>query len=150
MFMVLNPNKIKNQFAAYSLTDADGNLLFVGVARATDVLCFPGATIATLPDRVNLLVQQPRDDLMTAANDALGMAGERRDLIAGLKKMVDNFKRPPQRAGCPVECVETGERFFSMTAAMKAHGLSYSALHNHLNGLVGYKTVKGRRYKKLK
>lgn len=45
-----------------------------------------------------------------------------------------------------VRCNETGERFRNASDASKAHGLSLSALYQHLQRKPGHKTVKGRTY----
>lgn len=149
MFMTIEVANFKKQYVAYQLTDMAGKLLFVGISKLTDVLALPGSF--GLPEKVNLIVSAPHDDLMRAANDALFIAegAARTDLINGLKKIVDAIQRPPKRAGRPIECVETNERFFSASAAAIAHGLSYSALNNHLKGAIGFKSVKGKTYKYL-
>jgi len=46
-----------------------------------------------------------------------------------------------------VECIETGERWRSAADAARSHGLTYSALHAHLKGKPGHKTVKDRTYR---
>lgn len=149
MFMTLNIAEFRQQFAAYTLTDSTGKLLFVGVAKLTDILSLPGSF--GLPPVVNIIISTPQPDLMRAANDALLIATDanRNDLVESLKKTVDAIQRPPKRAGRPIECIETGERFFSTTGAAEAHSASYSALQKHLRGLIGYKTVKGKTYRYL-
>lgn len=149
MFITLKNNNFEKQYAAFQITDFAGNLLFVGVSKLTEVLSLPGA--ASLPDVFNVIICEGRDDLMKAANDALYIASDagRDDLMQNLKKLVNTIQNPPKRVGRPVECIETGQRYFSTNAAAHAHGASYSALQKHLKGEVGYKTVKGKTYRYL-
>ena len=48
-----------------------------------------------------------------------------------------------------VICMDTGEIFENPNQACEQHKLSYGQLNKHLRGLIGYKSVKGKRYKKL-
>ena len=150
MFITLNPVKFKDQFAAYSLTDSAGRLLFVGIGRLPDILSLPGAPSNWGAETsINMIISTPVDDYMRAANDALMIATDanRADLVEVLKGAVDKMQRPPKRAGRPVECIETGQRYFSTTAAAEANNASYCALQKHLKGAVGYKSVKGHTYR---
>lgn len=147
MFMTLNTKQLKDQYAAYTLTDLSGKVLFVGVSKLSNILALPYAP-EKLPENVNIIISEPKDDLMKAANTALYIAqnANRVDLVEGLTRLMNAIQRPPRRNGRPVFCVETGERFFSVYAAAKAHKLTYSAILNHLKRLPGFKTVKGRTY----
>lgn len=60
------------------------------------------------------------------------------DLVYGMKP-----------TGKRIKCNETGEIFETANAAARAHDLSYSALHNHINGKVGHRTVKGKTYSRI-
>lgn len=67
---------------------------------------------------------------------------------AGFKKSLDlvyGTKTNDKR----IKCNETGEIFESANAAAKAHDLTYSALHNHIKGKVGHRTVKGKTYSRV-
>jgi hypothetical protein len=57
-----------------------------------------------------------------------------------------NEKLPNMRV-VAVECVETGERFGSLEDVCRAHKVSKGNLSQHLRGI--YKTVKGRRYRRI-
>lgn len=65
------------------------------------------------------------------------------------KKTMDLIYGTKPKTGKLIRCNETGEIFESVAAAAKAHDLTYQALHNHLKGKVGHRTVKGKTYERL-
>ena len=55
-------------------------------------------------------------------------------------------QKPTHGKSRAVRCNETGERFESVTECVKDHELNYPQLSKHLQGMRGYRTVKGRTY----
>lgn len=135
-------------FALYKLTDTAGALLHIGVTSFGKVMGIPDAPAGLLPvgGVAYLTVLQVSPDYLkllqigfNKANDA-----QRPDLAARLRAMFQASSKTI--IANRVRCLDTGEEFDSVSAAAKAHELSYSALTSHLKEMKGYKSVKGRRY----
>lgn len=60
-----------------------------------------------------------------------------------------NMLGSPTTIKTPVQCVETGEIFESLTAAAEAHKIQKSILSKHLTNKPGFKTIQGKTYIKV-
>jgi hypothetical protein len=148
MFIEIEPSKINNQFAFYTLTDAAGICCHAGVVPFTQ-LC----ALTDLPDPAGIAgkfymsIISTDEDRLKLMNRAIGWCDDQknpalRDRLLNAYKISILNKR--ERA---VICNETGERFKSATACSVAHGLTYGALLNHLKKRQSHNTVKGRTYR---
>lgn len=144
---------ITNSVCVYSHMDArDGQVKYVGMCALTEVLNFTDARCNSLwPD----IFLKPDAQIIITVESLHGSEQEaikaRYDFINALPvKPICNAKGyniAPHRQD--VLCNETGERWKSVKETAQAHNLSESALSNHLNGKPGYRTVKGRTYRRI-
>lgn len=144
MFIQIDTTDYANQWAAFSLTDAAGGLLHIGVARMTELTTLAG--VALPPDTTcYLTVLHVAHDPLIAANHATAAADQkgRTDLKNAIAGWVVNFRSPRRR----VQCVETGQMFNTAQAACDAFGIMPSNMSNHLRGSAGFKTVKGKTFR---
>lgn len=147
MITPINIDHFKNQWVAYGLTNERNETVFVGISKLTDVMRLPGLPSNISTGLHTFFMSTAVDDVMKAANEGLRFCENRPDLIDGLKRIIFEIQKPAKRNGRPIECLETGERFTSVTSAAAKHGLTLSALSYHLRGLNGHKTVKGKTYR---
>ena len=140
MYLQISWPESKYNYAVYTLTNQSGHVVHIG--------CILFSQLTTLPNDIpdgdyylTVLIQGA--DRVKLLNFALNWCIEKnRD---DLKSKILNII-PDESSKNNITCVETGERFNSITAAAMAHNLSYSALQKHLKGMKGYKTVKGKTY----
>lgn len=103
-------------------------------------------------DDVNYLSIVDRDtDRLKLANRAMSFFKKINDTQFQYKIIdrVQSWSSDAKKNGYPVLCVETGEQYNSIKEAVDKNNLTYSALCNHLRGMKGYKTVKGKTYRKI-
>jgi len=136
-------------WAVYSLHDTDGVVQFLGVTQFKSLMSIPDARkhpmflkIFGASEEITGQVQQ--------------VAQTKQECIVWVNRYLEQNPRPfmmqyrTSRSGrVAVKCLETGEAFESITECADAHGLSQSALSNHLNGNSSYLTVGGRTYEHL-
>ena len=135
------PKEIRKQWAAYTLYDHDlKEYVHVGEIRLSQ--------LATLNDTFNnpRVIQDRlyQVDVFDISENPAWCAR-----AAAIKRRELNLPVLPRPRASVVECVTTGERFNSATAAAIAHGISASNLSNHLNNKPGFSHVGGKVYKKV-
>ena len=138
------PEEMSSAWCMYTLLDKEtAKTVYVGHCLLSEVFNMPDARLTPSFDegkpvilRVGIIALD-KIDVKTAAQEILNKDGT-----------------PPwnRAALCTrnsaIKCIDTGEVFASVKEAVKAHGLTQSALSNHLNGKKGYKQVKGRTYRR--
>lgn len=147
MRVVSTASDIRTLYAIYTCRDISGIVQYVGVTPLSELFTLQdancnsefielfGKPLTTLDLEVHALTSNEREAFT-----------EQRRLIAihsphcNRKGVYTELKRQA------VVCNETGETFPNAAAAAKAHGLSQSALHHHLNRRPGFKTVKSKTY----
>lgn len=145
MFLKI-PQDYKKLYAYYILSNESGSTIAVGIVPYAELTMLTGQTIP--PEGAFLTVIDTDEDRYKLANRAISDLPKRdaakfqwviRETVIGWQK----GKRTDAR---PIKCNETGETFKSANAAATAHNVNYIQLLNHLNGKIGFKTVKGRTY----
>ncbi|QWY83186.1 hypothetical protein [Rhizobium phage RHph_X2_24] len=149
---VIAPLKqIRSFYAVYMHEDAiENRVLYIGVTRLDELFTFNDALCNSMwsdtvdrPEIVNLSVR-----VVALTEDEREAIMEQRRLIAEHRPFcnVKGYWVAPSRQ--KILCIETGEIFNSISDVEKAHGISRSAMSNHLNGKTGFKSVRGRTYKR--
>lgn len=150
MYLELPTENYSNQWAGFMLTDTDGKCFQVGMARYIELTSLQGIALPQGGAVVYLSVIDHDLDRLKLANRMLGEM-LKRGMPArqwDIQEMVRSWSHGNRRYGKPVTCIETGEQWPSLTNCVDAHKISYSALQKHLNGQIGYRTVKGRTYRR--
>lgn len=135
------PNEISKKWAVYTLQDAVSfEFVHVGHIRLTQLL-----TIADARD--NPRVDFDRLYLMTVFSIEENGGTALRTAMMKIREL--NLAILPKPRATPIHCLTTGETFQSAIEVVRAHGVTQSALSNHLNNKPGFNSVKGKVYKKL-
>lgn len=139
--IVGQPNEISKQWAVYTLQDAGSfEIVHVGHIRLSILLTMADARDNPRVDFSRLYIMN-----VIGIEENPGLA-----LRAALAKIRElNLPIHPKPRSSIVYCVTTGEKFNSLTEVVRAHGVTQSALSNHLNNKPGFNTVKGKVYKKM-
>ena len=140
-------NDIRQLWAIYTHSDINGVVHYVGVTPLSklftleDATCnslwtdYFGTPITTLEIKVIALTPNETE----AYREQMRQVALHNP-ICNKKGFYVDVKRQQ------VKCIETGEVFSSAAEAARMHGLSNSALVNHLNRKSGHRSVKGRTY----
>lgn len=143
--LVFNFSEIQKQWVIYILfCQQTASVVFVGHCKLTQLFGFPDARqmLGNLDGNYILRVIES-DDARTGAfkkyEDAIRAYGFIKQLAHARLKKHGNF----------IECVNTGERWSTLTEAANAHGIGAGNLSKHLRGLPGHVTVKGKTYRKV-
>lgn len=145
--VITTASDIRQLYAIYTHSDANGVIQYVGVTPLSELFTLQDAQcnsvwhdvfskpLTTLEMRVVALTPSEKEAYV-----------EQRRLIAIHNPHCNRkgYWIDPKRQG--VTCNETGETWETVKDAAAAHGLTYSALHAHLNRKPGHRTVKGRTY----
>lgn len=151
MILTISPKTYCNDWVFFVLTDAAGQIFDVGINRFIELTNFSNNPIPDGDAPVFMHVIEIEADRLKLANHAVAYLDK-----DGLKKfkykiqdIVVAWQKCAHKNGSPIMCVETGQVFTSAQACSNALNLTYSQLLNHLNGRTGFKTVKGRTYKRM-
>lgn len=143
----IEPDHLSRAWVFYRLFDAAGTIQYVGHCRFSQLSALPDARAHELfraifppgrPMTIEVLNIAPG---RTAAQNLMWQYMQQH----GRPFMLSHGVRPGMK-GSPLTCNETGEKFFTIVEACRAHGISQSALSNHLAHKPGYATVKGKTY----
>lgn len=121
--------------------------VYVGVCKLRDVFTFPDARANTEWSRV-FSATSALTIAIIAVSDSIHDCMNYRYQIVQNKQPYCNVYGAAVNKPLKIICNETGETFESAAAACKAYDLSPSQLSNHLRGLSGYRTVKGKTFRK--
>lgn len=140
---------VRQLYAVYTCADTNGVIQYVGVSLLSKLFTLEDAYNNSEFSRIFADIYSSIEikcvSLTTIEGEALA---EARNLIrthAPHCNLRGFYQRPEYQS---VVCDQTGEIFHSVRACATAHGLSASALSNHLNRKPGYKTVKGKTYRR--
>ena len=155
MFIEVNLTNLTEQHALYSLTTEVGDLIHVGIVPFKQLTAFNDVPFKDMPSDVDysdtayLTIIEVSDDRLKLANAGTEYTTSKKRLDLR-DRLVDAINSWTGKSNAnEVECIETGEVFQSAQAAATAHDLTYGALLAHLQRRRGYKTVKGRTYRKV-
>lgn len=111
------------------LVRSSGTALYMGVGKLEDLV--------TLRDFKRSRLYKPTESYQV---DIIGDYSSEGFELSALQYLPLETVKPQSTQ---VQCVETGEVYRSAYECARALGLNQSALCNHLNGKVGFKTVRG-------
>lgn len=139
--VVGQPGEVSKQWAVYTLQDTGTfEFVHVGHIRLTQLLTMADARDNPRVDFSRLYIMN-----VIGLEENPGLA-----LRAALAKIRElNLPVHPKPRSTTIHCVTTGETFQSAIEVVRAHGVTQSALSNHLNNRPGFNTVKGKVYKKM-
>lgn len=144
MYLEIKAEELENHYALYKVTSAEGRIMHLGVVPLAQVM--QSVTELRLTGTVYISVVRTGLDRLMLANIGASLQGvdtEVRDrLIETVKGWTDLTERH-------ILCVDTQEKFKSIAECARKHSLSYAQLIRHLNQEKCYKTVKGRKYKRV-
>lgn len=147
MILTTPPAFLTRAWAVYTLHDSAGTFQFIGTCRLAQISSTPDA-------RANKFFQHIFPDGWPMTLTLLSVHPSRKHGLNEVWKHIQVHGRPFMLAhgttfqrGIPVVCNETGEKFTNSRAAAFAHGLTTSALSNHLARKPGHMTVRGKTYK---
>lgn len=134
-------NEISKQWAVYTLQDTvTFEIVHVGHIRLSQLFTYADARDNP---RVNFERFYITDVFEITDNAGLAL----RSALAKIREL--NLPVLPKPRAATIQCVTTGEIFQSSVEVVKAHGVTQSALSNHLNNKPGFNSVKGKVYKKI-
>lgn len=134
----------------YINRDGDGVVQYVGLCDFNEMWKYPDAMqnsewLIKFTSSMSVLHTE-----ITFMTDEIKEAHQqRRDLVAKYRPHCNVKGIYVSKQKQPIICNETLERFDTASDVVKAHQISPSALSNHLNGKIGFKTVKGRTYSRI-
>lgn len=135
------PNEMSKQWAVYTLQDATTwEFVHVGHIRLTQLFTLADShdNPRVSPDRFYIV-----DVFEICENSGLAL----RSAMAKIRDLEIPVLPKPRTTS--IKCVTTGEVFQSAIEVVRAHGVTQSALSNHLNNKPGFNSVKKRVYKKI-
>lgn len=132
---------IVTSWAVYSVRDAaTAKIIHIGYERLTSLF--------TISDTRSNPDVKPDDTIIMIVTDICSNRGEAMRQHSIRLRAEGMTQRPIHRV-CGVECITTGEIFSSASEVVRQHGVNQSALSNHLNNKSGFRSVKGKIYRKL-
>lgn len=137
-------NELRSSYVLYKVMNAkNGDILFIDACKMSTMLNLEGLLDNPTfdPDSEIIIGVMSVHDDEHGANNALKNE---------LRVTYPSFNKT--RSYCrssAVECIETGERFRNQSDCAKAHDIPQGNLSNHLKQKPGYKSVKGRTYRRV-
>lgn len=140
------PTNHKELSMFYILTDCAGNHFSTNIVLFNQLMM----NLDVSESCTMTVVDQDIDGgkLFNRAIAYLGQHGMN-ELQWKLRDKINNLQHGNRRKGNPIVCIETGEQFITVRAASKEHDVTYTQLLNHVNGVKGFNTVKGKTYKRI-
>jgi hypothetical protein len=147
--VITTANDLRQLYAIYTHADNDGIVQYVGVCPLSELFTLKDALCNSIwPKKFGSPMQTLEMNVVALTADEREAYNEQRKLIATHNPECNKrgfYVEPKKQA---VVCIETGEKFATISEACRAHNLSYPALHGHLSRKPGFKTVKGKTYRR--
>lgn len=142
MFLEVLP---ANTWVCCVLTNLAGQAIHADIVQYRHLTNFNGITVTD----GYLTVIDKDTDWRKLVNRSLAAMTERGtpDLQWKIRDAMERIGKIEKGISRAVMCVETGQQWTSALTCARDAGLSYSQLLGHLNGRVGYKSVKKKTYK---
>lgn len=151
MFVTINPETYRDQWVCYVLTNREGKPFHTDIVRFTELTMFNGVKLNKQKTIAYVNIIDVDTDRMKLANRMLSELPKRG--CAGCEVVIPTILKrwsfSEKRTGRPVLCIESGEAFSSAAECAREHQINYNQLMRHLKNEVGYKSVRGRRYKRV-
>lgn len=120
----------------FQILDKEGQVLYIGCERLK--------TLPTLRECKRHACGQLPQDITLELVAPVASLEEGAEMVETLKMLSPpKYARRTLERGRAVVCLTTGERYDNANQAARAHGISYSYMHYHLQGLDSYKRCKG-------
>lgn len=145
--IIYEPSKINNYYVVYILTDVkNSEIMHVGMSQLGKLFSLPDAKANPAYMRY---IYPGKEILLQVCDITASKIDAQRALSVRLRQLP---KRPAMMiagigaARNPIYCNETGEIFNTVAEVCNAHGVTQSALSQHLRQSPGFRTVKGKTY----
>jgi len=145
--LITTASDVRQLHAIYTHSDIDGKVQYVGVTPLSMLFTLHDAQCNSLwPDKFGapLTTLELKVIALTASEKEAYLEQRRLIALHNPECNKKGFYADPRQQ--QVQCIETGEIWETAADACRAHGLSTSALSNHLNRKPGHRTIKGRTY----
>lgn len=140
-------NNIRLMYAVYMCKDISNVVQYVGIAPLSDLLTLEDAFCNSEFTEIFGQPNTPIELICEHITEDEKEAREQQRILITMHNPHCNRKGYYiHTKNQYVKCNETGETFRNTVEATKHHGVTYSALYNHLKRKPGHKTVKGRTY----
>jgi len=148
--LTVKVGEARKLWAVYSHS-INGAVQFIGISKLKDVFTLTDA-------RANLtwleMFGDPQQEITITINMVSmvrrEVAAERARLVKLLRPSCNLAGSYVPRTAYVIVCNETGETFDNAKQAAEAHGITTSALSNHLNRKPTFRTVGGRTYERVR
>lgn len=145
--LMTTPEQLANSWGVYKLINIESDIiLYLGIGKLSQLFTISEARAnpffhTTFKNNETLIfeladIQPTKAQAMNSYSAMLS--------YHGMPAMIKN-----QSLYKGVECINTGERFPNISACAQSHGIDQGALSKHLRGTVGYRTLKGKMYKRI-
>lgn len=144
---IIEKNEIGEKFVVYELRDGiTSELIFIGYCRITHFFAFPDA-------RQILGKQFPERFIFRSISECTGKGEAIRQHafhvnVNGFAKKLAEYNISNFNGS--IICDQTGETFRTIGQVVLSHGIAAGNLSNHLRGIPGFNTVKGKTYRRVK
>lgn len=132
-----------NKYAGYILSTPEGEAIKIGVRPFKKLLHF---TPDEIDDNLFLHVIMTDEDEVKLHNRFVKYCFDHRMFDLGTELTEQMKTKLNNRRIRPVQCLETGETFESVRKCAIERKIGYQQLLNQVNGVPGFKSVKGRVY----
>ena len=137
---VIPLNEFRNKWVVYRIMTII-RTEYVGMCKLTQIFATPDArAVSGLDMDMDYMLEVT--DMFSSKAEAMHRRSQR------YREFGPPVRGRTNTSGVAIECVETGERFRTISEAATAHGVSASALSNHLRDKPGFVSVKGKRYRR--
>lgn len=135
------PEQLAKQWCVYVLREVDtAEIKYVGYIRLINLFTLSDAKVNHEFD-----IEKPVMLCVIDICENSGMAYRQH----AIRRREYRLPVKPHRLFGEIECITTNEVFPSAAEAARQHGIGQSNLSNHLNDRPGFKSVKGKIYRKV-
>ena len=148
MKIIANLTQINTFWTVYKLTDINNTVLYIGVAKLSEIYKINEARknseFIRLVNHNSLIGIE-----ITHIGDEKFCRNEAFRQVWDIKPVCNVKGKASHGYRTAIECVETGETFPTISAAANSHGVAQSNISSHLAGKTGYRSVAGKTYKRV-
>lgn len=142
--LIIQPKEINDKWVTYLLYDKNHKLQHIGISQLIKLF-----SLADAKRNPAFFKYFPSDQELTLS--VFELFNNRAEAIKAQSELIRKYNLPDmmKQAGnkhLPIKCNETGEIFKSVQDVCFAHGVTASAVSQHLNNTPGFRTVKNRTY----
>lgn len=149
MHIIYQPAIASKQFATYLHRWTDGQIVYIGACRMSELLAAPDA-------HLNSEWRKHVTEATIIAVEPLTMYYTLEEAQAATVPLIEQHQphfnihgKRIESGKMQIRCTTTGEIFPNASTAARVKGIAQSALSNHLNGRASYNSVKGLRFERV-